>query len=1154
MLAPMAATAAVVDGDLIRNPNAAGMAQFDIYIVKVVGEKKFKRLILSPHVFESYEHFDKNGNGNNWDDVMDVDQATMNAYTTSDLVRTTGTDPVYRLYAEEGADTGTKYWLNMTASEFTAVFDADSIYVINSTDEAGYTSGANITDPNAAFPPSGGGVVSEGTLTITLAADTPAAGYAIKNSTRVPFTKLNLTATGGDVIIDSMKVERTGSPASDDAFSGVNILKPNGDLLGASYKTLNSVHQASFTEDITVSNGTTASYTIVGKMADVDTYASEVPTLSLAEVNLSGNATLNASLPITGNAMTINTTINIADLTLAETPDVGSATKEVGTTDYDFVHVKMTNSASDAEIQVESVKFNNAGSADDADVENMKFIYYNTGEVLATASMVSNYIYFDLSGCGDTCKIGKGKNKTFTLRGDIIGGSGRTLDFDIKKVEHVVAKDLLNSAYVTPSGTIDYGNTVNISRGKLNVNKTDTVQAGNISDDSSDVQLGSWNFWVRGESITVSTIKFDVDITDAGSGIDAEDFTNLVLTNNTTGETLTGGTDATGATGDGSVSFTDSFTLPIGNNEIIMTGTINADPDDSDTVQFAVDFSVADTDHLDATGDVTGDAITIGTYATPTTTEIDANILTFKGLALAVTTLSLPAAKTIAAGTSNILYSTINFDAGESSEDIKVTQFKFSIESNSTATANEIQNIKFKVDGEDIGVTKNGTESSAADTSEQITVALSGSEQFVVTKGTASTMEIYADLAAGATAGGTHKLQISSASGTADTVTAIGNVSGNDVSESYSSATANNVTVGTAGGTVKVAADSSNPTSALLAAGTDGVTLAAFNFLATSTEDVELDYLYLTQLTTETQSAAFTDYDRIYFENEAGEEVGGTSMTPTSSFPKINFADDAFVVDIDDTDGEILYLKADLAAIGSGYNGRAGNYLGYKIAAAADVVAKGNLSGSASHEYISSPDGNTFYVYKSYPTFAKVAVATNKLANGTMDLYKFTVTANSSGDIALYKFMFDIATTVATVQTSSLYVYDVTGTEIALNGTAGSAPLGIYESSGWNGTGVTGQEVVVAKNTSRTFVLRGNISGAGTGASVTTRVGGDAARLSVGDPLMDQATDVDDDVYDGFIWSDKSDGAHAITTDDWTNGYLVPGLPSSSSTPETIAY
>ena len=52
----------IVGGDLIRNPNAEGDAKYDIYIVKLVGEKKFKRLILSPHVFDSYGHL-------NWDNV-----------------------------------------------------------------------------------------------------------------------------------------------------------------------------------------------------------------------------------------------------------------------------------------------------------------------------------------------------------------------------------------------------------------------------------------------------------------------------------------------------------------------------------------------------------------------------------------------------------------------------------------------------------------------------------------------------------------------------------------------------------------------------------------------------------------------------------------------------------------------------------------------------------------------------------------------------------------------------------------------------------------------------------------------------------------------------------------------------------------------------
>lgn len=134
----------IFDGDLIRNPNADGMAQFDIYIVKMINGKSFKRLIISPHVFESYEHFDKNGNGNPWDDVKDISQSTMSEYTASNLVRAVGDTRVYKLSASEGSDTGIKQWLDMTAEQFLAGYDADSIYEINIVDRDVYTLGANI--------------------------------------------------------------------------------------------------------------------------------------------------------------------------------------------------------------------------------------------------------------------------------------------------------------------------------------------------------------------------------------------------------------------------------------------------------------------------------------------------------------------------------------------------------------------------------------------------------------------------------------------------------------------------------------------------------------------------------------------------------------------------------------------------------------------------------------------------------------------------------------------------------------------------------------------------------------------------------------------------------------------------------------------------
>lgn len=1046
-------------------------------------------------------------------------------------------------------DGSTYYYIdNGTKRAFSSMdaFEANNFnlnYVVNAS-LASYTAGTSITGAETALKGfmavEGGNNQNSGSVTVSLANDTPAAGIAYKNATHVPFTKVKLTAGNQAATVDSLVIGRSGVPASDATFTGVNVMK-DGALVGSSYKSLNSDHEATFTEDIVIPANTSVYITLVGKMADfAATYQGEMPKLSLESVNLLGGGSVSGSLPVTGNSMMTNASITIGTLTVSESPDLGTLDEEVGTADVEFLNVKLANDSSSADLRVDSIRFNNVGSAGDSDVDNLELVV--DGNVIATAEMVSNYVTF--SNLATT--ITDGKNETFQLRGDIIGGSGRNLDFDVKRADDIMAYDTLNGTYVTPSAAIDGGRTVSISRGTLNVSKTNTVQATNIAEDTRDLELGSWNFKVAGEPITISTIKFDVDVTGT---VSSSDFTNLKLVK-ADGTSLTGSTDASdGSTSvkDGSVTFSDSFTLPIGDNDIKMIGNLSADAANNDTVQFAVDFTSAATTNLDATGDVTGDAITINAYAFPNA-EVDANLLTVKDLAMSATSLSNPAAQTIAAGKTDHLYSTIRFDATDSSEDVKVTNFEFQIDVNATAKTNELQNITFVVGSQTLSVTKNGTKS-AANTDEEISVSLSGTDQFVVAKGTAVNMLVYADLSAGATQGGTHRIDISSTN--TNVISAQGSTSGNTVDVAEGTARANSMTVGAAGGQVEVSLDANNPNSALIASGAE-VELAKFKFYATSTEDVEIDYLYLTQVVTDTASSSYLDYDYIWFENEAGTEIAGTRMSPTSTKPKIDFGNDAFVVGSTDTDGAVLSLKAQLATIGTGYNGTAAHYVGYKIDTAADVVAKGDLTGSASYEYLSGTvAGNTHYMYKGYPVFARTNL-TNNLTNGTNDLFKFTVSAVNN-DIALYGFTFDVATTG--VDVTNFYVYDVTGTEKQINDTAGTPTVTgfVWQTVGsdWT-TNYASREITVAKNSTRTFLVRANVTGASSGDSVSVKMAGDLTHLA-GATLMATAANVDADLHDDFIWTDKSLGSHAYTTADWTNGYLVEGLPGTSSTAQVIS-
>ncbi|MEX0877695.1 MAG: hypothetical protein WDZ40_02405 [Candidatus Spechtbacterales bacterium] len=123
----------ITDGALIR-----AQGDIDIYIVKYVCNEKFKRLILSPHVFDSYGHF-------NWNDVQTVNKTTLDSFTTSNFVRATSAgDPKVYMLVPKG-DTGTKRWITSESVFLNNDWDWDAIYTINTTDRDAYATGISIT-------------------------------------------------------------------------------------------------------------------------------------------------------------------------------------------------------------------------------------------------------------------------------------------------------------------------------------------------------------------------------------------------------------------------------------------------------------------------------------------------------------------------------------------------------------------------------------------------------------------------------------------------------------------------------------------------------------------------------------------------------------------------------------------------------------------------------------------------------------------------------------------------------------------------------------------------------------------------------------------------------------------------------------------------
>ena len=132
-LAPVASaqTVTVMNGDVVKTADNP-----DVFIMSMVGAKKFKRLILNPAIFESYGHL-------SWGAIKTVSKATLDMYTTSTLVIEVNADgsvydpKVYAIVSPANSDMGTKHWMDVTAMQFEAGgLDWDSIAKINHTEAA----------------------------------------------------------------------------------------------------------------------------------------------------------------------------------------------------------------------------------------------------------------------------------------------------------------------------------------------------------------------------------------------------------------------------------------------------------------------------------------------------------------------------------------------------------------------------------------------------------------------------------------------------------------------------------------------------------------------------------------------------------------------------------------------------------------------------------------------------------------------------------------------------------------------------------------------------------------------------------------------------------------------------------------------------------
>lgn len=993
--------------------------------------------------------------------------------------------------------------------------------------------GTTPTTPTTPTPTTPG---AAGSVTVAAAVQ-PAATLAPQGSARVPFTKVNLTAGATDVTVNSLTIERVGL-AQDAVFAGIVLLDENGTQIGIA-KTLNSNHQAVVGEAFVVKAGTTRTITVAGNMAaSLSSYAGQVAGLNVVAVNTS--ASVSGSLPVAGAGHTVNATLAIGTVTTqrGSTDPGASQTKEVGTTAYTFSAIKITAGSAE-DIYLKSIRWNQTGSAGASDLANLKTI---VNGVNYDVVVESNGQYYTTVFPGAGLLIQKGFSIDASIKGDIAGGSARTIAFDIAKRTDINIVGALYGYGITPplasSAAAANGSAFNnaddqyyeaslvtISSGTLTVSVWNGVPAQNIAINLANQPLAGYTVEIKGEPISVASIKFNLGTTVS--------ITNVTMVDQN-GAVLAGPVDTAG-TNVAALTFTDTITFPVGITNVTLKGKLSTSYSNNDSVRASTTPS---TQWTTVTGQVTGKTIT----PSPTS-AITASNMTVKGGSLTVSVSTQPPAQTVVAGAQQFTFANYILDSTQSGEDVRLTTLPLYF-SFSTGAATDLTNCQL-YDGSVSKTTGSNTKDPTA-ASSSTTFTFDG-DGLTVSKGTSKTLALKCNVSTSATGGYWWGID----AGQNSTFTGVtGKDSGQTIAETFIDANGQVMTAATAG-SYTVASDAS-VLYKVAQAGSSDVTLGVFKFSATASEDINVKQVALQLGSTASNSPA--DLAGLQMTLWDGATQLGIAQFGSGSQP--DFATSTLTSNFVIPRGETknITVKGSLA-VQNAVEGTPGAFVA--------VTYDGNNNGSATSatgNYALGVSSNTtvgggttsdqttngIRIFRTIPTVADVTTATG-LAAGS-DLYAIQITAGSGRDVGMKHLRFTVSTTGANVKGFQLFGPAGAVNSTSVNASAAANPFAV--DIDWDNNNA---DRLIAAGTSKTFRLRATTV---TGLTAANTESINIALLAdTGYPSLSTAMGTVPGIQAGasttdrFVWSPFSTTSPTTANSaednlDWTNGYGVPGYPS----------
>jgi len=820
-------------------------------------------------------------------------------------------------------------------------------------------------------------------------------------------TKFFIKAGSQALTVDDLVVTRSGLSENND-WQDIKILDANGVQISNS-GSLNSNNKVSlsFSPDVVIAAGTTAEFFIRAGVASTGVNAGTSAKFgieSIGDIDFVGGAPagMSASFPMYGNLVS-PVTLSIGSVTVSQDGTTPDSTPDAGDTDVVVNKFKVESGSTEGVI-IDQMQFELAGSASAGDVSNIELYSVTNNQTVAT---VSSFDSRDLVTFNNlNISLGEGASHRFQVRLDIVDGSGETVNVDLvdgtdvrMQVRGVEYGYYINA---TAGGFTGLGSSnQTIAAGAFTISKASQSPATGSVAEGNNVLLGVFDFTITGEPVRIEQLVATITATDAGgsetlslaSSATSVDVTNVRLRNYTTNQSLGGPNDLIGTGADiGDATFTDVFELPVGTTKLAVYADLKTAFEAGDTV--VVDIKTPATS-VTSEGVQSGDAIT----ASPSG-DVAANTLTVKAGALASSTLTTPAARSVVVGAQDFLWAEFNFSAANSGENVEITDITIATAIANSAAYADLDNVEIwaNLSGGSSNDSSRGDryETRVSDTKQNTgaTLAFTLNQSVSVAKDAEVRMAVIADLSSGATAAGsddTYTVDLSA-------VTANGADTGTAISSTPSGS--GQAMTSETGGALTVSVDSSSPTAKLvLDAGQSGKeTLGIFRLQASQAENLDLDSFKITD--DGSDSAVETYYFQAMHKN--GTTVIGPEKSITGGATAEVFWADGEVT-VPSNDYILMYVKGQMADVDTS---SADNESSVEVTvdASGDVDTTGLASGAAVDSTATSQDAATHYLFQAYPTFAWQTLGTTTLTNNANHLIgKLKITAVGNEDVSFLK-------------------------------------------------------------------------------------------------------------------------------------------------------